>query len=99
MLLSHVYILDENNSIESNIFVWDYFSKIVVSDVDGTITKSDVRGQILPNIGIDWTHDGIAELYSLIYKNGYKIIYLSARALIQVPITKSYLKSINQGEL
>jgi phosphatidate phosphatase LPIN len=34
-----------------NIFVWGQQERIVISDIDGTITKSDVRGMLLPMIG------------------------------------------------
>ena len=34
-----------------SIFVWEQSTKIIISDIDGTITKSDVRGMILPMIG------------------------------------------------
>jgi phosphatidate phosphatase LPIN len=30
--------------LEANIFLWNKNSKIVISDIDGTITKSDVLG-------------------------------------------------------
>ena len=34
-----------------NAFVWRGDEKVVISDIDGTITRSDVRGMILPKIG------------------------------------------------
>ncbi|XP_037662259.1 phosphatidate phosphatase LPIN2 isoform X3 [Choloepus didactylus] len=45
------------------IYLWDWDDKIIISDIDGTITKSDALGQILPQLGKDWTHQGIAKLY------------------------------------
>ncbi|CAF4442118.1 unnamed protein product, partial [Rotaria magnacalcarata] len=33
---------------ESNIFLFDHKTKFVISDIDGTITKSDVFGHIFP---------------------------------------------------
>lgn len=35
------------NTLECRIFLWDYKTKIVVSDIDGTITTSDVFGQLM----------------------------------------------------
>ena len=35
-----------------NAFVWRGDEKVVISDIDGTITRSDVRGMILPKIGV-----------------------------------------------
>jgi len=42
-------------------------ARLVVSDIDGTVTKSNVRGIVLPALGIsDWKHEGVVELYSKI---------------------------------
>ena len=49
--------------------------------------------------GKDWAHSGVADLYTKIHENGYKIIYLSARAIGQSSITKEYLQSVKQGEV
>ncbi|XP_032386351.1 phosphatidate phosphatase LPIN2 isoform X4 [Etheostoma spectabile] len=48
---------------EGTIYLWNWDDKVIISDIDGTITKSDVFGQILPQLGKDWTHQGIAKLY------------------------------------
>nr|XP_022310226.1 phosphatidate phosphatase LPIN3-like isoform X2 [Crassostrea virginica] len=80
----------------SHIYLWNYDDKIVVSDIDGTITKSDVLGQILPIIGRDWSQSGVAQLFTHIYNNGYKFLYLSARAIGQSKVTKDLLRSIKQ---
>ena len=84
-------------SIVAKLFKWEPDSKIVVSDVDGTITRSDVMGQIMPMLGRDWSHAGVAQLYSNVFKNGYKIMYLSSRAIGQSGITKDYLQGVKQG--
>ncbi|KAH9513690.1 Nuclear elongation and deformation protein 1 [Bulinus truncatus] len=83
----------------SHVYLWNYYDKIVISDIDGTITKSDALGQILPIIGRDWSQSGVAQLFTRIHNNGYKLIYLSARAIGQSRSTKDMLKSIKQGEL
>ncbi|XP_071854134.1 phosphatidate phosphatase LPIN3-like isoform X2 [Apostichopus japonicus] len=84
---------------QATIYLWRYDSKIIVSDIDGTITKSDVFGQILPVIGKDWTHSGVAKLYDALKKNGYEFAFLSARAIGQSKVTKDYLKGICQDSL
>jgi phosphatidate phosphatase LPIN len=43
--------------------MWDYTTKIVISDIDGTVTKSDVGGHVMPRFGKDWSHESICELY------------------------------------
>lgn len=81
------------------LFKWRYDDKIVVSDIDGTITKSDVLGHILPIVGKDWAQSGVAKLFTKIKDNGYKLLYLSARAIGQSRLTREYLKSIKQEDL
>ncbi|KAG7275833.1 hypothetical protein CRUP_016773, partial [Coryphaenoides rupestris] len=46
-----------------SIYLWSWDDKIIVSDIDGTITRSDTLGHILPTLGKDWTHQDIARLY------------------------------------
>jgi phosphatidate phosphatase LPIN len=82
--------------LASRIFLWSHDTKIVVSDVDGTITRSDVLGHLLPRVGKDWSHEGIAKLYSLIAKNGYKMLYLTSRAIGQATSTRTYIQSLCQ---
>ena len=90
------YIVD-GYTISSNIYLWDYTDKIVISDFDGTITRSDVIGQIGVYFGIDWTHKYIAKLYSHIVNNGYKMLYVTARTMYMQSSTKNSLNSINQN--
>jgi len=82
-----------------HIYLWHHTDKVVISDIDGTITKSDVLGHILPVIGNDWAQSGVAQLFTKIKNNGYKIMYLSARAIGQASITKDYLQSVKQGDV
>nr|CAH7738239.1 unnamed protein product [Callosobruchus chinensis] len=84
---------------QCQLYKWKWDDKIVISDIDGTITKSDVLGHILPIVGKDWAQSGVAQLFNKIKDNGYKLLYLSARAIGQARITREYLKSIKQGDL
>ncbi|WAR16648.1 LPIN3-like protein [Mya arenaria] len=58
----------------SNIYLWRWDDKLIVSDIDGTITNR-------------------------IAGNGYKFLYLSARAIGQSKLTKDLLQNIKQGEM
>nr|XP_005997936.1 PREDICTED: phosphatidate phosphatase LPIN2 [Latimeria chalumnae]XP_014345059.1 PREDICTED: phosphatidate phosphatase LPIN2 [Latimeria chalumnae] len=80
---------------EGTIHLWNWNDKIIISDIDGTITKSDALGQILPQLGKDWTHQGIAKLYHSIHENGYKFLYCSARAIGMADMTRGYLHRVN----
>ncbi|KAG8740274.1 hypothetical protein FRC10_004529 [Ceratobasidium sp. 414] len=82
----------------ARIFLWDAHDQIVVSDIDGTITKSDALGHVFTMIGRDWTHLGVAKLYTDIARNGYKIMYLTSRAIGQADSTRDYLKGIKQND-
>ncbi|KAL3536346.1 hypothetical protein ACH5RR_004807 [Cinchona calisaya] len=82
--------------VEAHIYLWKWNARIVISDVDGTITKSDVLGQFMPLVGKDWTHTGIARLFSAIKENGYQLLFLSARAIVQAYLTKSFLFNLKQ---
>ncbi|XP_032150819.1 phosphatidate phosphatase LPIN3 isoform X2 [Sapajus apella] len=77
----------------ATIYLWKWDDKVVISDIDGTITKSDALGHILPQLGKDWTHQGITSLYRKIHLNGYKFLYCSARAIGMANLTKGYLQS------
>jgi phosphatidate phosphatase PAH1 len=84
-------------TLSSHIYLWHYTSKVIITDVDGTITKSDILGQVLPFFGKDWSHPGVCALFRNLYNNGYKIVYLTARAIGQSSMTKSYLTNIVQN--
>ncbi|XP_073114634.1 phosphatidate phosphatase PAH1 isoform X2 [Elaeis guineensis] len=71
--------------VDAHIYLWKWNARIVISDVDGTITKSDVLGQFMPLVGKDWTQSGVARLFSAIKENGYQLLFLSARAIVQRP--------------
>ena len=62
-------------------------------DIDGTITKSDVLGHAAALVGTDWTHRGVAALYSDVYRNGYRFLYLSSRSISQAVATRGALRS------
>ncbi|XP_068587232.1 phosphatidate phosphatase LPIN1 isoform X2 [Cebidichthys violaceus] len=78
------------------IYLWSWDDKIIISDIDGTITRSDTLGHILPTLGKDWTHQGIARLYHKVSQNGYKFMYCSARAIGMADMTRGYLHWVNE---
>ncbi|KAI8079684.1 Lipin/Ned1/Smp2-domain-containing protein [Gilbertella persicaria] len=80
----------------AKVFYWDCDTKVVISDIDGTITKSDAMGHLMTMIGKDWTHAGVAQLYTDIANNGYHFLYLTSRAIGQADYTRDYLKNILQ---
>lgn len=89
-------ISGQQRQLEGNIYLWDADDKVVVSDIDGTITKSDLLGHLYAFVGRDWTHNGVAALFTRIVKNGYRMLYLTSRSLGQSSGTRSYLRAIDQ---
>ena len=77
-------------------YYWSSEVPIVISDIDGTITKSDALGHLLNMVGRDWTHLGVAKLYTEIVANGFNILYLTSRSVGQADTTRTYLDGIRQ---
>lgn len=82
--------------VDARIYLWKWNTRIVISDVDGTITKSDVLGQFMPLVGVDWSQTGVAHLFSAIKENGYQLLFLSARAIVQAYHTRRFLFTLKQ---
>ena len=93
-------LLQGPKKLETELYLWNENVKIVISDVDGTITSSDVLGQVLPNLGKDWTHPGIAKLYKIISeKENVVFIYMSSRPIAEAGLTRKYIRGIEQDGL
>lgn len=92
------FSVDQGKAIvTSKLFVWRWDVPIVISDIDGTITKSDALGHVMTMIGKDWTHIGVAKLFTEIYRNGYNVMYLTARSAGLADSTRGYLRTILQN--
>ena len=82
--------------LRGKVYFWPHDSKIIISDVDGTLTKSDFMGHLCQLIGKDWTKGGVVYLYNLLVSKGYRIVYLTARSLSQLDTTRNYLMQVYQ---
>ncbi|RAL47274.1 hypothetical protein DM860_013239 [Cuscuta australis] len=82
--------------VDAQIYLWKWDSRIVISDVDGTITRSDVLGQFMPLVGVDWSQTGVAHLFSAIKENGFQLLFLSARSISQAYVTRQFLINLMQ---
>lgn len=78
---------------------WGFEPETIEITFISSYFRSDVLGHILPIVGKDWAQSGVAQLFNKIKDNGYKLLYLSARAIGQARITRDYLKSIKQEDL
>ncbi|KAJ7551756.1 hypothetical protein O6H91_06G027200 [Diphasiastrum complanatum] len=82
--------------VDARVYLWKWNARIVISDVDGTITRSDVLGQVMPLVGKDWTQTGVTRLFTAIKDNGYQLMFLSARAISQAYLTRQFLLNLKQ---
>ncbi|KAJ0024517.1 hypothetical protein Pint_08798 [Pistacia integerrima] len=72
--------------------------------------RSDVLGQFMPMVGMDWSQTGVTHLFSAIkgqhqgilnglcvlQENGYQLLFLSARAISQAYHTRQFLFNLKQ---
>jgi len=68
--------------------------KILISDLDGTLTKNDIGGLIHNALNMNFLHEGYAELIKKVSENGYKIVWVTMRSLPLYEFTKKYIKSM-----
>jgi phosphatidate phosphatase LPIN len=60
------------------------------------VCRSDALGHLFNAIGRDWTHLGVAKLYTDIANNGYNLLYLTSRSVGQADTTRNYLNGVVQ---
>lgn len=66
--------------------------RLVISDVDGTLTKDDVGGLVNNYLGKNYLHDGYHDLVNGIVENGYKVVWLTMRSLPMYNFSKKYIR-------
>ena len=71
---------------------------MILTDIDGTITTSDVRGFLGSSLGYDVHHEGVFEFLHKVATQGYVIIYLTARPIALDLQTRKYLFEDPQNE-
>ena len=74
-------VKDLDIEIPFAIYLLNQKDRLVITDVDGTITTSNTIGYICGSFGYDVHHDGAVELFEKFNTLGYIMIYLSARPL------------------
>ena len=86
------FMIEELNvCIQFFIFLFHPNEKLVVTDIDGTITKSDTIGFFGGNLGFKVHHENVNKFFHRIHENGYKIIYMTARPIAFQTLTRKYL--------
>jgi phosphatidate phosphatase PAH1 len=97
-------LLDEHKVVgvaNANIFLWKYNDSVVVSDIDGTITKSNARGVIDTIVTDNYRHchKDICNLLShLASRPTTQIVYITSRPLALANPTRNFLQNVRQGQ-
>jgi len=83
-----------NQIATAKIFLWGIGAKIVVTDIDGTITKSDTRGLFYSRFGMKWHHNHVTDCFKKVYDLGYKIVFITARSMTMEAQTRKYIAEL-----
>lgn len=87
-----IIVVDELDiELSFKIYVYYQNDRLVITDIDGTITTSDIKGFLVGNVGVDVHHSGVVEFFNKVSFNGYKVVYLTARPLAFDTMTREYL--------
>ncbi|CAN0332766.1 unnamed protein product, partial [Ectocarpus sp. 12 AP-2014] len=81
-------------------FVWDVNTPMIVVDIDGTITRSDVSGLMMtlsPGLVTNHNHEGICSLLArMVDEAGAQVVYLTSRPISLAAKTRTFLASTEQ---
>ena len=88
---------------EARLFLWSTHDLFAVSDIDGTVTKSDVQG-VFDSVFTErykHVHRGICQLFTNMSNRRFsskkvRFVYLTARPIRLAPITRKFLSDMTQ---
>jgi len=93
------------NQILSNagIFSWKWTDRVVIVDIDGTVTRTDSGGVLASSelgqtLGLAHAHKGVCAAMSQIASAGYRLLFLTARPITRSEATRKYLATIGHEE-
>ena len=84
---------------EARAFLWDAGDRVVVCDVDGTITASDVRGFLDSTMSAapSFAHGGVCAFLGGVVAPRARVLYLTSRPVALAASTRAFLASLRQG--
>jgi phosphatidate phosphatase PAH1 len=104
-LIRYSLLKDDNNVLvaraEANLFLWNHTYRVIVCDIDGTITKSNARG-VLDTMVLEsyvYIHDGVTNFLSNLLRSSdcLRIMYLTSRPVSYAQTTRRFLSGLRQG--
>jgi phosphatidate phosphatase PAH1 len=87
-----------NTRFTAELWVWPADVAIVLCDIDGTITRSDILGYGAHKLGFDAAHSGVSEAFQAIERQGYRTVYVSARPITKAAKTREMLAMVGRQE-
>ena len=101
----NVQILKSKSTVKTatgKLFLWKSSDHVIVSDIDGTITKSDVVG-LVDSIAVEnygHTHPGVCKLFGeLSEMDSVRFVYLTSRPISLMHFTRKFLENLRQESL
>lgn len=95
-------LLDDQQVVgvaHAQIFLWKHTDTIVVSDIDGTITKSNTRGVLGTIVTKQYEkvcHVGICHILSRLSSSS-QVVYVTSRPISLANQTRHFLSTLKQG--
>lgn len=98
ILLDHEY-KEVIGVANMNIFLWSHQDRLMIVDIDGTITRSNVRGifDTVVTERYSYTHKGVCRFLSNLDKS-VRFIFLTSRPIALANRTRRFLSRMRQEE-
>ncbi|RQM16284.1 hypothetical protein DD237_002845 [Peronospora effusa] len=87
--------------VDAKLHLWGPNESVVVVDLDGTLTISDVEGHIRTlRLGqYDFLHAGACDFFTKLHELGVRIVYLTARPLDWATASRAHLENAVQQSI
>ncbi|KAG1690331.1 hypothetical protein DVH05_028212 [Phytophthora capsici] len=87
--------------VDAKLHLWGPNESVVVVDLDGTLTISDVEGHIRTlRLGqYDFLHAGACDFFTKLHELGMRIVYLTARPLDWASASRTHLENAKQQSI
>ena len=77
-----IQLPNQSEEAEAWIHLIDSRSPLVVFDIDGTVTSSDLAGHLGAAFDVPLLHPGVCEFACILNARGYHLLFLTARGLV-----------------
>ena len=89
--LARYFVPTLDVEIKFNVYLYGQSERLVITDIDGTITTSNTKGFIYAQLGIEVEHRSVVRLFHTLQERNYTVMYLTARSMGMDSTTRKYL--------